>query len=46
MEFAQKLVSTRWGSLYVSLVAAVLAGIVLVAYLNGYRKNLKQPQRR
>ena len=41
MEFAQKLISSRRGSLYVSLIAAVLAGIVIVAYVNGYRKNLK-----
>jgi Flp pilus assembly protein CpaB len=41
MEFAQKVISSRRGSLYVSLVAAVLAGVVILAYLNGYRNDLK-----
>jgi Flp pilus assembly protein CpaB len=41
MELTQKLVSSRRGSLYVSIAAAVLAGIVILAYLNGYRNNLK-----
>jgi Flp pilus assembly protein CpaB len=41
MELTQKLVSSRRGSLYVSIAAAVLAGVVILAYVNGYRKNLK-----
>ena len=41
MELTQKLVSSRRGSLYVSIAAAVLAGIVILAYVNGYRNNLK-----
>ena len=41
MELTQKLVSSRRGSLYVSIGAALLAGIVILAYVNGYRKNLK-----
>jgi pilus assembly protein CpaB len=41
MEFAQKLISSRRGSLYVSVMAAVLAGIVILAYVNGYRHTLK-----
>ena len=41
MELTQKLVSSRKGSLYVSIAAAVLAGIVILAYVNGYRNNLK-----
>ena len=41
MELAQRIISSRRGSLYASLVAAVLAGIVILAYVNGYRKNLQ-----
>lgn len=41
MELAQKLISSRKGSLYVSLGAALLAGIAIVVYVNGYRKDLK-----
>jgi Flp pilus assembly protein CpaB len=41
MELTQKIISSRRGSLYASLVAAVLAGIVILAYVNGYRKNLQ-----
>jgi Flp pilus assembly protein CpaB len=41
MELAQKLISSRRGSLYVSIAAAVLAGIVILVYLNGYRENVK-----
>jgi Flp pilus assembly protein CpaB len=41
MELTQKLISSRRGSLYASLVAAALAGVVILAYVNGYRKNLQ-----
>jgi Flp pilus assembly protein CpaB len=41
MEFAQKLISTRRGSLYVAVVAALLAGVAILVYLNRYRDNLK-----
>jgi Flp pilus assembly protein CpaB len=41
MEFAQRLISTRRGSLYVAAVAALLAGISILAYLNRYRDNLQ-----
>jgi Flp pilus assembly protein CpaB len=41
MEFAQKLISTRRGSLYVAVVAALLAGVAILVYLNGYRDNLQ-----
>ena len=37
MEFAQKLVSTKWGTLAAAAVAALAAGIVLLVYLNQYR---------
>jgi Flp pilus assembly protein CpaB len=41
MEFAQKLISTRRGSLYVAVGAAMLAGIAILVYLNRYRDNLQ-----
>ncbi len=41
MEFAQRLISTRRGSLYLAAGAAVLAGILILVYLNQYRDNLK-----
>ena len=41
MEFAHRLVSTRRGTLFVALLAALLAGVTVVAYLNQYRNSLK-----
>ena len=41
MEFAHRLVSTRRGTLFVALLAALLAGVTVVAYLNQYRNNLQ-----
>jgi Flp pilus assembly protein CpaB len=41
MEFAQKLISTRRGSLYVAALAALLAGVAILVYLNRYRDNLQ-----
>ena len=41
MEFAQKLISTRRGSLYIAAVAALLAGVAILVYLNQYRDNVK-----
>src|SRR5262245_34475831 len=41
MEHAQRLISTRKGSLYIAAGAAVLAGILILAYLNQYRDNVK-----
>jgi Flp pilus assembly protein CpaB len=41
MEFAQRLISTRRGSLYVAMGAALLAGIAILVYLNGYRNRLQ-----
>ena len=41
MEFTHRLVSTRRGSLYLAAGAALLAGILILVYLNQYRDNLK-----
>lgn len=41
MDFATKLISTRRGSMYLAAIAALLAGIVILVYLNGYRENLR-----
>jgi Flp pilus assembly protein CpaB len=41
MEYAQRLISTRRGSLYVAIGAAVLAGVAILVYLNSYRNNLQ-----
>jgi Flp pilus assembly protein CpaB len=41
MEFAQRLISTRRGSLYVAVGAALLAGIAILVYLNQYRDHLQ-----
>ena len=41
MEFAQKLISTRRGSLYVAVIAALLAGVAILVFLNRYRENLQ-----
>lgn len=40
VEIAQNLFTTRRGSLLVGAVAAVLAGIILVAYLHSYRNSV------
>ena len=40
MEFAQKLLSTRRGSLYVAVLAALLAGVAILVYVNQYRHSL------
>jgi Flp pilus assembly protein CpaB len=41
MEFAHRLISTRRGSMYLAATAALLAGVVILVYLNGYRENLR-----
>jgi len=41
MESVQKLISTRRGSFYVAVVAALLAGVVILVYLNRYRDNVQ-----
>ena len=42
MQFAQRLLSTRGGTIALSIAAAVLAAIILVTYLNRYRASVKQ----
>jgi Flp pilus assembly protein CpaB len=41
MQFAQRLLSTRGGTIVVSILAAVLAAIILVAYLQRYRSSVR-----
>lgn len=41
MEFAQKLIATRRGSLYIAVIAALVAGLAILIYLNRYRQNLQ-----
>ncbi|HUP33480.1 MAG TPA: Flp pilus assembly protein CpaB [Gaiellaceae bacterium] len=41
MELAHKLISTRRGSLYIAALTALLAGVVILVYLNQYRENLR-----
>ena len=41
MQYAQKLISTRRGSLYLAAIAALLAGVVILVYLNRYRESLQ-----
>lgn len=41
MELAHRLVSTRKGTLFVALLAALLAGISIVVYLNSYRDSVR-----
>ena len=41
MDFAHRLISTRRGSMYLAAIAALLAGIVILVYLNRYRENLQ-----
>src|SRR3712207_2428475 len=41
MEYAQKLISTRRGSLYLAALAAFLAGAIILVYLNQYRQELQ-----
>ena len=46
MEYAHRLISTRRGSMYLAAIAALLAGVVILVYLNGYRENLRTRRRR
>jgi Flp pilus assembly protein CpaB len=41
MEFAQKLISTRAGTVAIAGGAALLAGVFIVVYLNRYRHSIK-----
>ena len=40
MQFAQRLLSTRGGTIALSVMAAVLAGAILLAYLHRYRESV------
>jgi Flp pilus assembly protein CpaB len=42
MEFAQKMLSTRGGTIAFSAAAALLAAIILLAYLNQYRSSVNE----
>jgi Flp pilus assembly protein CpaB len=42
MQFAQRLFSTRGGTIALSIMAAILAAIILVTYLNRYRDSVRQ----
>lgn len=41
MQAAQRLLSTRGGTIAVSAVAAALAAVILVAYLHRYRDSVR-----
>jgi Flp pilus assembly protein CpaB len=41
MQFAQRLLSTRGGTIALSLMAAVLAAAILIAYLHRYRASVR-----
>lgn len=41
MQFAQRLLSTRGGTIALSLMAAILAAVILITYLNRYRDSVK-----
>ena len=41
MELAHKLIATRRGSMYIAVVAALIAGLAILVYLNRYRQNLQ-----
>src|SRR5258708_4056946 len=40
MEYAQRLISTRRGAILVAALAAILAGILIVAYVQRYRSSV------
>jgi Flp pilus assembly protein CpaB len=42
MQFAQRLLSTRGGTIAVSILAAVLAAAILITYLHRYRSSVRQ----
>jgi Flp pilus assembly protein CpaB len=41
VQFAQKLLSTRGGTIALSLMAAALAAVILITYLNRYRDSVR-----
>jgi Flp pilus assembly protein CpaB len=42
MQYAQRLLSTRGGTIAVSILAAVLAAVILVTYLHRYRSSVRE----
>ena len=42
MQFAHRLLSTRGGTIALSVTAAVLAGVILITYLHRYRASVKE----
>src|SRR5260221_9406554 len=40
MEYAQRLISTRRGAILVAALAAIIAGILIVAYVQRYRNSV------
>jgi pilus assembly protein CpaB len=42
VQFAQRLLSTRGGTIALSVTAAVLAGVILLTYLHRYRQSVKE----
>jgi Flp pilus assembly protein CpaB len=42
VQWAQKLLSTRGGTIALSVTAAVLAGVILLTYLHRYRESVKE----
>jgi Flp pilus assembly protein CpaB len=42
MQYAQRILSTRGGTIAVSILAAVLAAVILVTYLHRYRSSVRQ----
>jgi Flp pilus assembly protein CpaB len=42
MQYAQRILSTRGGTIAVSILAAVLAAVILVTYLHRYRSSVSQ----
>ena len=41
MQLGTKLISTKRGTIIVAAAAALLAGILILIYLNGYRSSVK-----
>ena len=42
MQMAQRMLSTRGGTIAIGLFAAVLAAVILVSYLHRYRSSLNE----
>ena len=46
MAYAQRLIATRRGAVLVAALAAILAGILIVAYVHKYRSSVNSEGRR